>query len=197
LAPLVVRRNCLRQVRRVAGVDTGFREGIARAAVVSLTVPELEPQEQTVAELAVAFPYVPGLLTYREGPAIMAALRRLKQLPDLLIFDGQGIAHPRRLGIASHIGVLTDIASIGCAKKRLIGRYAEPGNERGAYNYLYDGEETVGAVVRTRSGIKPVFVSIGHRVDLSVAVTWVLRCCRGYRLPETTRRADRLSRRNR
>ena len=140
------------------------------------------------------FPYIPGLLTFREGPAILAALEHLTTAPDLLVFDGQGIAHPRRCGLASHIGLLLDMPSIGCAKTKLSGRHKEPLSEKGSYSYLKEGEETIGAVVRTRSKVKPLFVSIGHRINLNDSINIVLKCCPKYRLPETTRRADKLAR---
>jgi deoxyribonuclease V len=124
---------------------------------------------------------------------ILDCLDRLNRKPDLLIFDGQGIAHPCRLGIASHIGLLSDFPSIGCAKSRLCGQYQEPGVERGSHVLLMDHEEAIGAVVRTRTGVKPVFVSIGHCVDLKTSIDVILRCCKGYRLPETTRIAHRLA----
>jgi deoxyribonuclease V len=139
-------------------------------------------------------PYIPGLLTFREGPAILAAMDHLTAAPDLLIFDGQGIAHPRRCGLASHLGLLLDIPSIGCAKTRLSGSYEAPRIEKGSYSYLKDGEETIGVAVRTRTKVKPLFVSIGHRINLHDSINIVLKCCPKYRLPETTRRADKLAR---
>jgi deoxyribonuclease V len=191
-------------VRRVAGIDIsvtpgprtaavrrpagGFR---ARAAVIVLSFPALEVVETSVVEQPCRFPYVPGLLAFREGPSILAAFRKLRTRPDLLLFDGQGIAHPRRFGIAAHLGVLLDLPSIGCAKSRLIGEHAEPGPGRGAWAPLTDGGETIGAALRTREGVKPVYVSIGHRVDLETALDLVMRCARGYRLPEPTRQAHR------
>lgn len=193
LAACVITRCPMPRVAAVAGVDTSYRNGRARAAVVSLTYPDLELLEQRTAERKVDFPYVPGLLSFREGPAVMDALRGLSRRPDLLIFDGQGLAHPRRFGIASHIGVLVGIPSIGCAKSRLVGEYEEPGNERGSVRPLTHKGETIGAVVRTRSGVKPVFVSTGHLIGLNESVQVVLRCCRRYRLPETTRLADKLA----
>jgi deoxyribonuclease V len=145
--------------------------------------------EYAIATRPATFPYIPGLLSFREGPVILDAMNKLSAAPDLLIFDGQGVAHPRRLGIASHIGLLLDLPSIGCAKSRLCGQHEEPGLERGSHVPLMDKGETIGSVVRTRSGVKPVFVSVGHRLDLRTSVEYVLACCRGYRLPETTRRA--------
>lgn len=193
LAAQVTTRWLGSQVATVAGVDTSYRKGVARAAVVVLSYPHLEAVEHVTARRRVDFPYVPGLLSFREGPAVMDALNRLQQKPDLLIFDGQGVAHPRRFGIASHIGVLVHIPSIGCAKSRLVGEYQEPGEERGSSSLLFHKEDTIGAVVRTRSRVKPVFVSIGHLIDLPTSIDFVLTCCRRYRLPETTRLADKLA----
>jgi deoxyribonuclease V len=193
LAPLVSKKCGAATINTVAGVDVGLKGHVACAAVAVLSFPELEMVAQTTAGRSISFPYIPGLLTFREGPVILDALERLDCKPDLLIFDGQGIAHPCRLGIASHIGLLTDFPSIGCAKSRLCGKYQEPGVERGSHIPLVDHGETIGAIVRTRSGVKPVFVSIGHRMDLKTSIDVVLACCKGYRLPETTRRAHRLA----
>jgi len=181
------------EVHTVAGVDVGFKEDVARAAVVVLSYPGLEPLAQSVAEVTVRFPYIPGLLAFREAPAVLAALEKLTTDPDLFIFDAQGLAHPRRMGLATHIGVLVDRPSIGCAKSRLCGDHAEPAAEAGSYTYLYDGDEVIGAVVRTRTGVAPLYVSIGHKIDLETAIEFVLQCCRGYRLPETTRYAHRVA----
>jgi deoxyribonuclease V len=189
LAKQVVREMQSGDVATVAGIDVGIHVGVSRAAVVVLDYPGLETVEYAVATRPVTFPYIPGVLSFREGPVILDALKKLSAAPDLLIFDGQGVAHPRRLGIASHIGLLVDLPSIGCAKSRLCGKYEEPGFERGSHVPLMDKGETIGSVVRTRSGVKPVFVSVGHRLDLRTSVDYVLACCRGYRLPETTRRA--------
>ena len=178
----------------VAGVDTGYRNDTAYAAVVVMNLTDMKILEEPVAAKPVQFPYVPGLLSFREGPVILEALAKLKTPPDLLMIDGQGIAHPRRCGIASHIGVLLDIPSIGCAKTRLVGDYEAPQRSGGSTSYLTDAKETIGAVVRTRTGVKPVFVSIGHLMDLNDSIRVVLKSCRGYRLPEPIRRADHLSR---
>jgi deoxyribonuclease V len=193
LAAQVVRTASLGPVKRVAGIDASYKEGLAQAAVVILSYPELELIEYAVARRPVSFPYVPGLLSFREAPAVLDALEKLLAPPDLLIFDGQGIAHPRRLGIASHLGLLVDLPAIGCAKSRLTGRYTEPGPERGDFSPLIDRGETVGVALRTRPKTKPLFVSIGHRVDLSTSIDYVLNCCRRYRLPETTRWAHRVA----
>ncbi len=179
------------RVKRVAGIDVGVKNDVARAAVVVLSYPELALLDVALAEEKVRFPYVPGLLTFREGPVVLAALAHLRVEPDLLIFDGQGIAHPRRMGIATHIGLLLDRPSVGCAKSRLWGAHDEPGQQKGDWAPLYDGQEIIGAVLRTRVKVKPVYVSIGHKIDLSGAVQYVLGCCTRYRLPETTRLAHR------
>ncbi|MGD8723275.1 MAG: deoxyribonuclease V [Desulfobacterales bacterium] len=178
----------------VAGIDTAYRHDRACAAVVVFDLEDLKIMEEAAASLPVRFPYIPGLLSFREGPSILEALCDLKTVPDVLMFDGQGIAHSRRFGLASHIGLLTDIPAIGCAKTKLIGDYREPQRTKGSTARLVDAGETIGAVVRTRTGIKPVFVSIGHRMDLDSCIRIVLKSCRRYRLPEPLRRADHLSR---
>jgi len=193
LRGLVVCEGSLAGVRRVAGLDVGFRGGMARAAVVVVSYPDLEVQAQAVAERPVEFPYVPGLLTFREGPAALEALDRLASPWDVLLCDGQGIAHPRRLGLASHLGVLLDRPSVGCAKSRLVGSYGGLGEEPGSWAELVDRGEVVGAALRTRSGAKPVFVSVGHRAGLADAIALVLGCTRGRRLPEPARLAHQRS----
>lgn len=195
LSRLVETSDRLGDVATVAGVDVGFdrRSGLTRAAVAVLTYPQLEPVEQAVITQPTRFPYVPGLLSFREAPAILAALERLDRLPDVLLCDGQGVAHPRHFGIACHLGVLTDLPSIGVAKKRLIGSHDEPPDSRGGWVALEHAGDTLGAVLRTRPGVKPIYVSCGHRVSLSTAVKLVMGCTTRYRLPETTRRADRLA----
>ena len=198
LSPCVIRITRIRpdDIETVAGVDTGYHNDTAYAAVVVMNLTDLKILEEAVAALPVRFPYVSGLLSFREGPAIMEALGKLKIPPDLLMIDGQGIAHPRRFGIASHIGVLLDMPTIGCAKTRLVGDYEPPHSSRGSTSFLTERGETIGAVVRTRTGVKPVFVSIGHLMDLKNCIRLVLKSCRGYRLPEPLRRADYLSRKN-
>ncbi|MCP4246329.1 MAG: deoxyribonuclease V [bacterium] len=194
LAPRVSANGSLGGVRRVAGADLAFTPDGSRC-VAGVVVWDLDTQsilEQTTAVRPVRFPYVPGLLTFREGPAVLAALRKLKHVPDAFMFDGQGLAHPRRFGLACHIGVLIDRPSIGCAKSRLIGRHAEPGQSRGSDAALTHEGERIGTVLRTRAGVKSVYVSVGHRVALPSAVELVLRCCTRYRLPEPTRLADQL-----
>lgn len=195
LCPLVKATGQLDDIGTVAGVDVGFdmENRLTRAAVVVLDFPTLESREQAVVKVPTRFPYVPGLLSFREAPAVLTALAKLERLPDVLLCDGQGLAHPRRFGIACHLGVLTDLPSIGVAKKRLVGTHDEPPDTRGAWVPLVHREETVGAVLRSRAGVKPIFVSCGHRVGLEAAVELVMACTTRYRLPETTRRADRLA----
>lgn len=196
LAPKVVTHDDFGDVNLVAGVDVGFEEDntVTRAAVAVLNYPDLTRREEVIARLPTNFPYVPGLLSFREGPAILEALSRLEVRPDLLLFDGQGVAHPRRLGIASHIGQLADYPSIGVAKSRLRGWPRETlDGQKGAWVRLWDGDEVVGALVRTRTDVKPVYVSIGHRISLQSAVHYALSCTTHYKLPETTRRAHRLA----
>jgi len=191
----VVRLGRPRQVRTVAGTDVGFEGGggIARAAVAVLSFPRLELVDWAVARRPARFPYVPGLLSFRELPALLAALERLRVSPDLILCDGHGLAHPRRFGLACHLGVVCGVPSIGVAKSRLIGEHGEPGRRRGARVPLRDKGEIIGAVLRTRAGTRPLFVSIGHRVSLPVAVRYVMACTTRFRLPETTRWAHRLA----
>ena len=185
----------LTTLKTIAGVDAAYRDktGEAKAAIVVLTFPELEVVEQVVATRPISFPYVPGLLSFREAPVVLDALSSLRARPDLLMCDGQGYAHPRRLGLASHLGVYLDMPSIGCAKSRLIGSYAEPGPNKGSVSPLTDHGETIGMVLRSKTGTRPLFISIGHMIDLATAVLLVNQCLRGYRLPEPTRLADKLS----
>ena len=176
-------------INTVAGVDIGLKKDIARASVVVLSFPELQVVDSVVTESPVRFPYIPGLLSFREIPPLLTAFSQLQTEPDLVIVDGQGIAHPRRFGLASHLGLVLDKPTIGCAKSRLWGRYEEPDSEQGAYTYLTDKDEVIGAAVRTRTNVRVVYVSIGHQISLDSARTWTLACCQGYRLPETTRHA--------
>ncbi len=192
LAPLVQRDGEPVGVRFVAGTDisAGGAGGPARAAVVVVEWPSLTPVEQSVVEIQVSFPYVPGLLSFREIPALLPAFARLRTTPDLVVVDGQGIAHPRRLGLAAHLGLILDLPAIGCAKSRLTGRVeGELPEERGARAPLMDRGEVVGYVVRTRAGVSPVFVSLGHRISLEAAAGWIIALAPRYRLPEPTRLA--------
>lgn len=191
LAAQVSRTNEVTTPRLIAGVDISVPRtgGMATGAVVILNYPELSLVETSMVEGRLDFPYVPGLLSFRESPLILAACQQLTLTPDLILVDGQGIAHPRRLGLASHLGLWLDTPTIGCAKSRLCGHHDEPGNNPGSYAEVVDRDETIGAALRTRPGVKPVYVSIGHKIDLEAAIYWVLQCCRGYRLPEPTRLA--------
>ena len=191
----VIRCDRLGKVACVAGVDVGFEQGgrVTRAAAVLLSFPELELRDQHLVRRPTRFPYVPGLLSFREVPAILGALEELDGTPDLLLCDGQGLAHPRRFGLACHLGVLTGLPSIGVAKSRLIGEHEEPGVEKCSWVPLRDDGETIGAVLRSRRGVRPLYISIGHRVTLETAIAYVLACTPRYRLPETTRLADKLA----
>lgn len=195
LAQKVVLQDQLDTPRLVAGVDVGFEDKgrITRAAIAILNFPELTLADTSLTRCRTVLPYVPGYLSFRELPAVIQALDKLKMVPDLFLCDGQGIAHPRRFGIACHLGVLTDIPSIGVGKSRLIGSYREPGQHKGNYSDLFDKEERIGVVLRSRDGVKPLFVSPGHRVSIDTAMHWVLQCTTRYRLPETTRHAHRLA----
>jgi len=181
-------------VRTVAGVDCAFLDG-GGSIVAAAVVCEAESMRVVAARYVVRpcrFPYVPGLLSFREAPAVIAVVRKLPARPDLLMCDGQGLAHPRRLGLACHVGLWLDVPTIGVAKSRLCGEYRPVGRRRGCRVRLLDAGSGVGAVVRTRTDVKPLYVSVGHRVTLPEAVRWTLRCGRGYRLPEPTRQADLL-----
>jgi deoxyribonuclease V len=192
LAAQVIRTGSLQQVKFIAGADISTqRDSIqAYAGVVVMTYPELAVVEERGVVFELSFPYVPGLLAFREAPPLLKVFEALEREPDLILFDGQGIAHPRGLGIASHTGLLLDKPSIGCAKSLLFGHFEEPGLEQGAYTHLYDHHrQVIGAVVRTRTGVQPVFVSIGHRIDLPTAIRFVLASCQGYRIPEPIRKS--------
>jgi len=191
LASEVSRDNELRAPRFIAGVDISVdrARGVGRGAVVVLSYPSLEVAEVETVEDSIDFPYVPGLLSFREAPITLAACAKLEITPDLIMVDGQGIAHPRRLGLASHLGLFLDTPTIGCAKSRLCGNHDTPAEEAGGCAELTDNGEVIGAVLRTKAGVKPVYVSIGHKIDLESAIHWTLQCCRGYRLPEPTRLA--------
>lgn len=196
LAEQVVQEDRLGPVRLVAGLDVHYAPAVnlTWGAAALLRFPDLTLIESVLVCRPTDFPYVPGLLSFREAPAMLDALACLSATPDLLMIDGQGIAHPRRLGLAAHVGLLADLPAIGAAKSRLIGRYEEPGADKGAWTPLIHRRETVGAALRSRAGTRPLFVSIGHRVSLATAIRYVLACAPRFRLPEPTRIADRLSR---
>jgi deoxyribonuclease V len=177
----------------IAGVDAAFLDDKVIGVACLYTYPEIIPFEDSYAVTEITFPYIPGFLSFREGPVIIEAIKKLKIKPSVILFDGQGVAHPKGFGIASHIGVILDIPTIGCAKSRLIGEYKQPGIRKGNTSSLKYRGNVAGAVVRTRDHVKPVFVSPGHRIDLKASVEIVLRCVRRYRIPEPLRRADFLS----
>jgi deoxyribonuclease V len=191
----VIVADQLGTVRLVAGLDVGPESDgrVMRAAVAVLSFPDLKTADQVVARRPESFPYIPGLLSFREIPALLDALAKLGVTPDLLLCDGQGLAHPRRFGLACHLGVLTGIPSIGVAKSLLVGEHAPLPSARGAWRPLRHQGEVVGAALRTRAGVAPVYVSIGHKVSLATAIDYVLACAPRYRLPETTRAAHRLA----
>ncbi|HEB58569.1 MAG TPA: deoxyribonuclease V [Gammaproteobacteria bacterium] len=195
LAQRVRIKDAFGKLRTVAGVDVGFEEQntITRAAIAVLRFPELDLLEHVIARRETRFPYIPGYLSFREIPAVLDALRQLAHGPDMLLCDGQGIAHPRRFGIACHLGVLTDLPSIGVAKSRLCGEYEEPGPARGDASPLMVGKEQIGWVLRSRERVKPLFVSPGHRVSMASCRELVMQCVTRYRLPETTRWAHRFA----
>ncbi|MEB3358357.1 MAG: deoxyribonuclease V [Synechococcales bacterium] len=182
-------------IAHVAGIDVGFEDdgNTTRAAVAVLSFPGLQLVEQAIARQPTRFPYIPGLLSFREIPAVLDALEQLTCVPDLLLCDGQGTAHPRRFGIACHIGWLTDLPAIGVAKSRLVGSHAELGPEKGAHQPLRHQGETIGAALRNRDRTNPLYISPGHRISLPTALAYVQRCTTKYRLPETTRFAHRLA----
>lgn len=195
LRTLLVLEDDFSAPRTVAGVDVGFEDDgkVTRAAVAVLDYPSLTLRETAIARLPTRFPYVPGLLSFREVPAVLDALKALSSQPELLLCDGQGYAHPRRMGIACHLGLITDIPSIGVGKSRLIGRHEVVPNEKGAWVELIDKDEVVGAVLRTRENIKPLYISAGHRISLASAIDYVMSCITRYKLPETTRWAHKLA----
>ena len=191
LAGLVSTEGDVAEPRLIAGVDISApnRSGVARAAVVVLSYPEMEVVETHSVEGSPTLSYIPGLLSFRESPLIIAACEKLAITPDLLLVDGQGLAHPRRFGLACHLGLLLDVPAIGCAKSRLCGTHTVPGPEPGSHTELLDRGEVIGVVLRTRRGSAPLYISVGHRTGLDSAIGWVLRCCRGHRLPEPARLA--------
>ena len=194
LAAKVRLRPLRKHPKLIAGVDAAFSDRLVFAAACLFSLPDLELIDESGAVETLRFPYVPGFLTFREGPAIVAAVKALAAKPELILVDGHGTAHPRRIGIASHLGILLDTPTIGCAKSRLVGGRKEPGPKKGDWVPLVDAGETVGAVVRTKAGVRPVFVSPGHMVDLAGSVALVLETVGRFRIPEPLRRADARSR---
>ncbi|MGE0485714.1 MAG: deoxyribonuclease V [Gammaproteobacteria bacterium] len=198
LAGEVIEADRFSAIRRIAGIDAGFPDDgqVTRVAVVVMSYPALEVVEEVVVEAPTRFPYVPGLLSFREVPVMLEALAHLARAPDILLVDGHGRAHPRRFGSACHLGVLCGIPSVGVGKSRLCGSHHDPDVERGAWTSLVHNEEAVGAVVRTRRKVSPVFVSVGHGVSLASAIDLVLDCAPRFRLPEPIRAADKLASRD-
>lgn len=182
-----------KDTRTVAGVDAAFTVDMVIAVASLFSYPSLRRLEDAHAVMKIRFPYVTGYLSFREGEAIIGAVRKLRTVTDLLLVDGQGIAHPRGIGLASHIGVLLDIPTIGCAKSRLVGEHDEPAIQKGAWTVLSYQGQTVGAVLRTRAGVKPLFISPGHLADTRTSIDVVMRCVTAFRIPEPLRRADQLS----
>ncbi|WP_017814731.1 deoxyribonuclease V [Paenibacillus shenyangensis] len=196
LAEQIITTDQLPDIHYVAGVDVAYSEHTDQliAAVVILNAVTLEVVESITVKDAVQFSYLPSLFSFRELPPVIKALEQVHHEPQLIVCDSQGLAHPRRFGLACHLGLLLDVPAIGCGKTRLIGEYTEPGRSRGSAAPLIDGEEKVGSVLRTQTDVKPVFVSVGHRISLESANEWILRLAPRYRLPETTRMADQLVR---
>ncbi len=178
-------------IRTIAGCDISFDKGsdVVYAGIVVLKLPELVEVAHSTAVTKVKFPYIPGLLSFRESPAVLEAWGNLKTAPDVLMVDGQGFAHPRRFGIACHLGLLLNLPTIGCAKSLLVGKYEAPALQAGSYSPMMDKEEIIGVALRTEANVSPVFVSIGHRVTLEDAIQLVMKCSKGYRIPEPTRHA--------
>ena len=177
------------KIDKIAGADVSYYQNNMIAGVIIFEFPNLKVMESQFFISPVNFPYIPGLLTFREGPSLLAAFKKIKNEPDIILFDGQGIAHPRRMGIATHLGLFLDKPTIGCAKSRLSGEYIPVGEEKGDYALLKEGEEILGAVLRTRRKVKPIFVSPGHKIDLSNSIEIVLKCTEKYKLPVPVREA--------
>jgi deoxyribonuclease V len=198
LSGRIICGGSINAVKLIAGVDVSVdKQKLARAAVVVLQFSNLNIVEVVCIEGKASFPYIPGLLSFREIPLLLDAFKRLEHIPDLILVDGQGTAHPRKMGLASHLGLILNIPTIGCAKSHLYGEFDEPGNERGSFSNLKDNNGSIiGTVLRTKTGVKPLYVSIGHKIDLPSSIHWVLQCCQGYRLPEPTRMAHQASQGN-
>lgn len=196
LSSQVISTDRIDQVQYIAGADVAYNELDQRmvGALVVLDTRTLEVVDQAIHEMDITFPYVPGLFSFREVPPLVEAYQKLQIKPDLIVCDGHGVAHPKGAGMASHLGIELDVPTIGCAKSRLIGGYDEVGATRGSFSALMLGEKEIGRVLRTQDHVKPMFVSVGHKVSLDTACEWVLKLCPEYRQPETTRRADALVR---
>lgn len=192
LTDRVIKKDCFKEIRVIAGADIAVDKAnnVGIAGVIVYSFPDLKEIERKNTRLKLHFPYVPGLLSFREAPLLLEVFKKLENFPDLIFFDGQGVAHPRRFGIASHMGLMLDLPSIGCAKSRLIGTFDEPPNRKSSYSWLKDKDEIIGAVVRTREDVRPMFISVGHKISLETAVDIVLKCSLKYRVPVPTREAD-------
>jgi len=192
----VILRNTFKDVTKIGGADVGYSRDkhFLYAAIVVLSFPEMETLEIANAHGKIPFPYIPGLFSFREGPILIKAFRKLNLKPDVMIFEGQGIAHPRGFGLASHLGLWLDLPSIGCAKTPLLGDFIYPGSSKGSYEVMRRGREEVGVVLRTRENVKPMFISPGHRIDLETSMKVVLKTCTKFRIPEPLRKAHQLSR---
>ncbi|WP_101757211.1 deoxyribonuclease V [Oceanicoccus sp. KOV_DT_Chl] len=195
LAAKISLHDDVNQLRFVAGTDIGFEDnfGVTRAAVVVLTFPELEIVEYQIAKRPTIMPYIPGYLSFRECPALLDAMEKLQQSPNIILCDGQGIAHPRRLGIASHLGLITGLPTIGVGKSRLIGKHHAVGRSKGDWQPLIDKGQTIGAALCSRDKTLPIYISAGNNICLATAIDVVLACCKQYKLPETTRWADAIA----
>lgn len=193
LAAQVIRHNNFGEIQTIAGADIALdpETETGYAGVIVYSYPDLKEVERVSAVAPIKFPYIPGLLAFREGPILLKAFEKLKTKPDLVMFDGQGLAHPRRLGIASHMGLLLNLPTIGVAKKVLVGKYQEPDLTIGAQTPLIDKNEIIGICLRTRFKVKPIFISIGHKIDLPTAAKITLSCLAGTRIPKPTREADK------
>lgn len=192
LKPRVCLNNSFDKIKKIAGADVSYSGNKAIGGVVVFEFPHLKPVEKQFFISSLEFLYIPGLLTFREGPALLGALEKIRNEPDLILFDGQGTLHPKRMGIATHLGLLLNIPTIGCAKSKLIGEYSLPGEEKGSYTLIKDKEEIIGAAVRTKRRVKPVFISPGNKINLATSIEIVLECIRKYRLPEPLREAHLL-----
>lgn len=191
LANKIEYSNPVKSARYIAGIDVSVkRDNTAKAVVIVLKLPEFDVVEVSTTTGQIDFPYIPGLLSFREVPITIKAFEKISCIPDIIMIDGQGLAHPRKMGLACHLGLLLNIPTIGCAKSHLCGDYSNPGDHPGDFKYMVDkNQNTIGAVIRTKSAVKPVFVSVGNKIDLASCLYWVMFCCRGYRLPEPTRLA--------
>jgi len=191
----LVLKNTFKELKTIGGADVSYSSGenLLFGAIALFSFPDIEFLDQVLIKGRVSFPYLPGLLTFREGPILIRAFQKLKTKPDLIIFDGQGIAHPRGIGLASHIGLLLDLPTIGCAKTPLLKELPKPGPFRGDFERIWREGKEIGAVLRTKDHVKPVFVSPGHRIDLMTSIHIVLKSCKGFRLPEPLRKAHELS----